>query len=452
MIAVAIVFGSALRWLFRDYTTSNTFAFVLPWYAFVHHHGLQSLPVTFTNYTPFYSYLLIAAAQFGGLAKPLFLIKCISFAFELGCATLAYRLARLTGAPAFRAALAFAAIWLAPTVLYNGALWSEADSLWTFFVLWSVYLFCRGQNGVPAFGMAFAVKAQGVFLGPFVLAMALRNRKYWPWLAAIPAIYVFVALPVILAGGSVRDVLTVYLNQAGTFHFLAVNVANPWNFVPTAYYGPGVIVGLALAAAGGLAIAVFIATRGRRDPEFLLLAASATLLMMPFLLPKMHDRFFYAFEISSIVLACANPRFAAFAVIAQVDGVLSYLAFDRNMVLGLSAAAFCNGVMLVFLLRELGRDASEPAFPLGHWIGYSLLAAAVFGLLFQIGAAGRSSPMIGPYYGAVGLLVAQTVALLDRTARRTNPGPGRSTEPRSAPSPTTVRGTSIGPGRGERIP
>ncbi|WP_247483164.1 hypothetical protein [Bradyrhizobium sp. 15] len=65
-----------------------------------------------------------------------------------------------------RASLAFCAVWLAPTVIFNGAVWGESDSIWTFFTLVSVALFMRDRNGVASFALAFSMKAQGVFLDP----------------------------------------------------------------------------------------------------------------------------------------------------------------------------------------------------------------------------------------------------------------------------------------------
>lgn len=43
-------------------------------------------------------------------------------------------------------------------------------------------------------------------------------------------------------------------------------------------------------------------------PEVLLTAAAASLLLAPYLLPKMHDRYFYPFELTAIILACLQPR------------------------------------------------------------------------------------------------------------------------------------------------
>ena len=258
-------------------------------------------------------------------------------------------------------------IWLAPTPLHNGPGWAQSDSIWTFFVLLSVWLFTRGRNGTGAFGMAFAVKAQALFLGPFVLGMLLRRgTKQALWLVAVPVVYLLVAAPVRIAGRSVADVALVYGRQADFFHSLTMNAAIVWALPPRLYV-PGTIVGLALAVAAALWLAYAIARNPRRDATFALLAAAASLLLMPFVLPKMHDRYFYAFEIMAIVLACVDSRYIAFAVIAQIDGILSYLAFDQGILLGVRLAAVANATMLFFILRELVRrpTLASAAFPAG---------------------------------------------------------------------------------------
>jgi len=167
----------------------------------------------------------------------------------------------------------------------------------------------QDRSGVLPFAVAFSVKAQGVFLGPFVLGMMLRRQLHWAWLAAVPVVYVVLAIPVSLAGRPLVSVLRVYLDQADTFHRLTMNAANIWVFAGGAPYAIGVAVGLVLAAAGGIALSVFILRSRQEGPDFILLAACASLMLMPYLLPKMHDRYFYAFELASIALACLNMRY-----------------------------------------------------------------------------------------------------------------------------------------------
>jgi len=59
-VAVGCTFvGLALRYLFREHATSDAVDYLIPWYAFARDHGVAGLSQAFTNYTPFYSYLLL---------------------------------------------------------------------------------------------------------------------------------------------------------------------------------------------------------------------------------------------------------------------------------------------------------------------------------------------------------------------------------------------------------
>ncbi|WP_247384579.1 MULTISPECIES: hypothetical protein [unclassified Bradyrhizobium] len=268
--AVAIACGLAglvLRYLAREHATAVAIEY-RAWHAFARDHGIGGLGEAFTNYTPFFSYLLLIAARIDGLGQPLSLVKMISALFEFGCAIVVAQMVwRATKLP-LRASLAFCAIWLAPTVLFNGAMWAQADSIWTFFTLLSVALFMRDRNGVLPFAVAVSVKAQGVFLGPFVLGMILRRRIHLAWLAAVPAVYVILAIPVLVAGRSLVSVLDVYLAQAHTYHRLTMNAANLWVFAGGTPYEIGVAAGLVLAAASGLALSIFPTPGGRGRSSF----------------------------------------------------------------------------------------------------------------------------------------------------------------------------------------
>ncbi len=367
-----------LRYFVREHATGDAVHFLIPWYIFARDHGVGGLGEAFTNYTPFYSYLLLIAAQFDPLGQPLSLVKAISAVFEFGCAFVVAQIVwRATKAP-LRASLAFGGVWLAPTVILNGAVWGQADAIWTFFTLLSVSLFMQNRNGVVPFAVAVSVKAQGVFLGPLVLGMILRRKVHWAWLVAVPGVYVVLAIPVLVAGRTVASVFSVYLDQADTFHYLTMNAANFWVLASGVPYAIGVAVGLVLAAAGGLALSVLIVRSNREGPEFILLAACASLMLMPYLLPKMHDRYFYAFELASIALACLNLRYLAFAVIAQVGGVLSYLAFERGISMGLLPAALCNTLIAFYLVLDLWRGERGFRLPKAAWLGF---AASTMGLL-----------------------------------------------------------------------
>ena len=339
--------------------------------------------------------------------------------FRVGCAIAVAQIVwRATRVP-LRTALAFCAVWLAPTVLFNGAMWAQADSIWAFFTLVSVALFMRDRNGVLPFAAAVSVKAQGVLLGPLVLGMLLRRRIHPAWLAAVPGIYVVLAIPVLVVGRSLASVAGVYLEQAHTFHRLTMNAANIWVFAGSTPYEIGVAIGLVLAAVSGLGLSMFIARSRRTQPEFILLAACVSLMLMPYLLPKMHERYFYAFELASNALACINPRYLPFAVIAQVGGVLSYLGFQTGIIIVLrrrrSATPFsCSTSYLIF-----GAANVDPIFR-----GLPGLASPCrLEKLSYLVLAGSAWNMSSAYLLATGLATAMTVRLLKESRSDLADGP-----------------------------
>jgi Gpi18-like mannosyltransferase len=432
LIAGALLAGLALRYAVRAHSTPDTFYYLMPWYWFVRRHSVAaSLGASFTNYTPFYSYVLLAAERLGRAVAPVTLMKAISAVFELGCAVMAGATVRAAGGKPPAAAAAFAGVWLAPTVIFNGALWGQADSLWAFFTLVSIWFFVRGRNGVPAFAAAFAVKAQGVFLGPFVLGMLTRRKIGWAWLAVIPAVYIGLALPVVIAGRPIGDVLAVYLSQAERFGDLSRNAANLWMLAPTLAYGVGAVAGLVLAAAAGLALAVLVARSRRDDGEAVLLAACASLLIMPYLLPKMHDRYFYGFELVAIALACVNPRYLVVALISQVDGVLSYLPYERTVPPGVvTPAVLCNGALAIFILFELLKPAPNGRFAWAHCAAWAAACAASFAALLALGPS-RPLPRLDVVLGAVVALTGVLFILATRRSGQARPAPSPAAPPGS---------------------
>ncbi|MFD1300099.1 hypothetical protein ACFQ4G_00670 [Methylobacterium marchantiae] len=355
LVCLGILAGLALRYAGRDVTTSDTFSFLLPWYEHARANGWQSLgrPAANYNYTPFYGYLLLAASLFDGLARPWYLVKAISLFFEAGCAVMAWRIVLVATSDRRAALTALIAVWLAPTMLFNGSLWGQADAIWTFFALVCVDGFCRGRWrwGLLAFGCAVAVKAQAVFLGPLILALVLRGAIAWRWLPLIAVPYLVFALPAWLLGRPLQAILGTYLEQSRTFHRLSMNAANPWIFVPPDAYAVGVAGGLALALVAGLAFAFILGrSRAAPTPADIVQAAALAFLLMPFVLPKMHDRYFFAAEITLIVLACIRPHLAPLALAAQASGVAAYLVFHFDQPRLLAIAALSNGVVLACLI------------------------------------------------------------------------------------------------------
>jgi Gpi18-like mannosyltransferase len=65
----------------------------------------------------------------------------------------------------------------------------------------------------------------------------------------------------------------------------------------------------------------------RLEADTIVATAAFSLLLVPFVLPHMHERYFYAADMLTIVLAFFRPRWAFVAVLVQVVSFLSYWPF-----------------------------------------------------------------------------------------------------------------------------
>jgi Gpi18-like mannosyltransferase len=70
---------------------------------------------------------------------------------------------------------------------------------------------------MTVFGVAFAFKAQAVFMGPFLLVLLFKKIIPWKSIILPPLIFILSGLPVIIVGKPVFDVIFVYFKQAEVY-------------------------------------------------------------------------------------------------------------------------------------------------------------------------------------------------------------------------------------------
>jgi Gpi18-like mannosyltransferase len=355
-----------VRSVFLSSTTNDTRSWVLPWYQRLVTAGYSALGGQFPTppgreggvYTPPYYYLLFVASLFDGLLSPLTLIKTISIVFDFIAGLFAYLFTRLYASNS-RALIAAAAVTLAPTDIANGSWWGQCDVIWAALILGSLYFTALGRPfaATTAFGIAISVKLQAVFFAPFLLMLFFNGELRLRHFAWIPAAYGLMMLPAVWLGRPVSDVLTVYFDQATLYRRLSMNAPNLYWFIPNEYYNPVAAIGVVGAAiiAGGLAYLPRL-TGVKSDATFRALAATTFLALCPFLLPKMHDRYFFGADICSIVLVALEPSLLLVAVMFQVTSLLAYVPIITYNVLGyrltsvMAMAALMSTVTVGFLV------------------------------------------------------------------------------------------------------
>jgi len=215
------------------------------------------------------------------------------------------------------------------------------------------------------FGVAFAIKLQSVFLVPFLLVLTFQKKIPWKDYLLVPLVYLILILPAALAGRPFGQLLTIYLGQADSANLWSRNAANPYIFVPASLPASALypILGLAAVLAG---LWIFWSIKRTRsgEPGQLLLAALASVALLPYILPRMHDRYFYPADVLSLLVAFYRPRLWFVPLLFQASSLLvydNYLFEAANKFQNLEWAALIMTVALGVTLWSQFRKPRQAA-------------------------------------------------------------------------------------------
>lgn len=354
MIGAALLYAACVPLMngdIRDY--------LIPWTRYLLDHGrFAALGDDFSEYAPTYLYLLALGSWTAPALGVLPAIKLVSIVGTLFLAGAMYTLLA-TCLPRRQALSGGALTLIAPTVVANGPVWGQCDALYTSCAILAVAAFIRQRPmlAMAAVGAALSLKLQGVFIAPLVLAMLLAGRARWWMLAIIPAVYVAAMLPAWLAGRPAIDLALLYLAQGDHYHDLARSVPNIWQILRalvTIPYPVGVTIGL-IAAAGGT-IAVAWRTRHHlAQPEDVVLVALLGAIVVPYLLPKMHNRYFFMADLLAGAYVFLRPTPRAFLIVrlVTIGSLLSYATFLLHLTGGAFVGAFLMTAGLVLTWRDV---------------------------------------------------------------------------------------------------
>ena len=306
--------------------------FFLPWLNHVLSFGrLPSLEASFSNYSPPYIYLLSLGSLFHGMLSGKVIVKLLSLPFVLFAGWLGFDICLALNLSRTRALAIGALIMLSPEVWSNGFAWGQCDIIYTCLLLatWRLLLARRPAAAMAIFGSALAFKLQAIFFGPVLLALLFTGEIAVWQLLLIPAAYLLWMVPAALAGRPWKEILFVYASQYDFFSKLSMHAPNPLFFLQP-FIAPGHVdlvsrVCILLAAIVSLlAVARYLRRTRTQTAPGLLAMATFCLLVEPYLLPRMHDRYFYPGDVFAILLMAVRPRMAVAVILLQTCAYLLY--------------------------------------------------------------------------------------------------------------------------------
>ena len=323
-----------------------------------HAPGLSAMTTPFSDYPPLYLYLfkILTIVPVDGL----YAVKTLSFIFEIVIAAAAAWIVGKTAPHAYSRSevfLVFAVMLSIPTLVINGSLWGQVDSLYAAFVLLSLCAMLRSQPLAASvlYGTALSFKIQAIFFLPVFLGYLFQDVRLLRYLPLVPAVYVISVIPAWLAGASLPYLLTVYLRQANEYPLLSLNSPSVFastQGLPIPPVAQGLFFWAGIAVAG--MYAAYIAYRTMRLPlsgvsswlYFTLLSVMA----IPYFLPRMHERYFYLADMFSVIYAFYVPKHWYIPVFVVLSSFIAYTAFLSHEIPGFAMLYKCTDVGLSSLL------------------------------------------------------------------------------------------------------
>jgi Gpi18-like mannosyltransferase len=321
----------ALRYSLRSFETGDYVRYTSKWFDFIQANGgWRALRFNFYNYTPPYIYLLTLSAWLLSGIHKITAVKLVSVPFDFLCAYLVGRVVHKRYSTNAASVAAFLVVLFTPTVFMNGSLWGQIDIIYTTGLVACVFFLIRGNEKLAfvAFGLALAFKLQAVFLAPLLLALALAKAVRWRMFAIIPAVYFVMMIPAWVAGRPIWDLMTIYFTQGTADELLSLNAPSLYAWLPNAQFDMLSQAGM-IWAAGLVLLFAFVVYRSRLrlSAGMIVELATISVLVTPYVLPKMHDRYFFPADVFTILFGFWYPRYVAVPALVQFVSVFAYMHF-----------------------------------------------------------------------------------------------------------------------------
>jgi Gpi18-like mannosyltransferase len=368
-LALFLFVGTVLAMLVRasllDFKSGDYDTYTKVWYNTIQAMGFRALGGDFSNYNPPYLYVLYLVVRFLPHMERVAAIKVPSIIMDFVCAGFVYAIIRLRTGSRLAPLLGYMATLLAPVVILNSSFWGQADSIYTAGLLACVYFLLRKKNWLAflSFAVAFIFKLQAVFLLPLLLILWFKKEVSWKHFLTIPVVYFIGILPAWLLGRPLVSLLGVYTSQADQYNRLTSHAPNLYAWFPIdpdlfkLIYPAGLAFGVTAIL---LFVLIAVKSTVKITPGLLVELAAFSAMLLPFVLPKMHQRYFFPADILLIVFAFYFPAYFYMPLVINMVSFFSYQYFlfgPENMPMPILA------MVSLLILAILGQKLIHDLFP-----------------------------------------------------------------------------------------
>ncbi|MBQ9375741.1 MAG: glycosyltransferase family 39 protein [Ruminococcus sp.] len=309
-IALITVFALIARVCLFPKESGDYHQFLLPWYNQLKDNGgIAAIGMNIGDYMPTYYYIMAILTYLP--LSPLVAIKLVSCIADVILAIMMYKTVKHLTNSKNKSLVAYAVTLFLPSVILNSSAWGQCDSIYTLFIVLSLYSVLRGKSWrcMLYFSIAFMFKIQAVFFAPVILILLMKRKINTTFVLAFPLVYFVTIMPAVMAGANFLHLLTVYFRQAGQYKLLNMYIQNAWSIL-FEVTSPELSKAGVYFAGGIVLIAIFLVFRSKIEltNKNIVTLSALFVLLVPFVLPHMHERYYYPATIMALLFVMINPK------------------------------------------------------------------------------------------------------------------------------------------------
>ena len=327
LFIILILVSILIKYFFFSFESGAYKRFLWKWYNVLDTEGLISIVNGLGNYNPPYLILLYLLTFLPGSA--IIKIKMLSVIFDLLMGFISYLIVKeITKSK--NSILCWLVIIFLPTVILNSSMWAQCDSIYTTFVLLSIYLLLKEKYSLSflILGIAFSFKLQFIFILPLYVILYFVNKKFSLFnFLLLPIGNILMCLPVILMGLPIINCFTTYLEQTTDYSvYLTRNLANIYQLLPNIKIIGYILFIITVIIFLSLLIYLIKRKRKIKNPEIISLGLISILIAV-YTLPFMHERYMYMADVLSVIWYFIYKRKIYIPIIINISSLAGYSVY-----------------------------------------------------------------------------------------------------------------------------
>jgi Gpi18-like mannosyltransferase len=378
LISVVVVSIVALvaRFLFFKYPTGDAVSIDLGWLESIKSAGFKNFYTIDADYSDFFLFMVaifsllpsgpkVTVGSYTYYLFDLYYLKASFVVFDYLLGWAVYLIIKEITQDKKKAVIGYLITIALPVELLISSMWGNCDSSYVALFLFAIYFLLKKKDGWSwfFFGFALSIKMQAVFILPFFCYLWLsRKMKLYKIIYAVLALLLS-ALPTWFCGAGFSEPFKYLYTQAGRWPDLNYGCGNFWHFFSARSDSLSSIT-TAATVFGLLMIGVFtlivLLRKVELTGENLITVAAFLIGIVPFFLPHMHERYFYALDVMVVLVALINKKHYYLIPMMQVSGgvaIYHYLsgkyfiaAWGEDSVL---ISSFINLAVLIILFCDI---------------------------------------------------------------------------------------------------